>query len=128
MIHEKYLIEFEKEIGAEFPENYRRGILVQNGGLFDVDGMNWHLFPIFDPSDTTGRFESESHVLKATEENNTAPGYPTYALTIGVYGNDLILLFPGGDTFYTWDWMDIRLDDLGCIEAEFVPKIPGYRA
>ena len=121
MIDEKYMIEFEKEINSTLQENYRNAMLDQNGGKFRVNGSDWNLFPIFDPSDKTGRTNLEGDVLRLTKEYSEMLSYPNGALILGEKNEILFITFPGSDGYYQWDFCELECKFTADSYSEFIP-------
>ena len=45
-IDEKIINVCEKQLGARFPESYRKSMMIQNGGVVEIDDLEWDLVPI----------------------------------------------------------------------------------
>ena len=81
IIEEKIIIECEEQLGARFPETYRKSMMNQNGGVVEIDDLEWNLVPIAD-------------IASETNDDATWNGYPNRAVSIGrdMFGDILVLL------------------------------------
>ena len=50
-LKESYVVVAGQDLGARFPESYRRAIQLANGGEIDAAQDNWQLHPIEDTSE-----------------------------------------------------------------------------
>lgn len=107
-IEATYIQECEEELGAKFPESYRRAMLEQNGGLIELDSLEWTLVPIFDPTEPRELSAFDSHVISETKLGSKWNGFPNNAVVIAcnMFGDYLILLRWGqkfSNRVYLWD-------------------------
>ncbi|HFQ5215812.1 TPA: SMI1/KNR4 family protein [Vibrio parahaemolyticus] len=94
-IDEKYIVEFESELGLQLPENYKNGLLCSNGGEVVTSSDVWQLFPVFDKSNRKRVTRTANHILVETKSANEWGGFPCTAVAIASNGmGDLAILVP----------------------------------
>ena len=107
-IDEKFISACEKQLGARFPESYRKSMMNQNGGVVEIDDLEWDLVPIAD-------------IVSETNDDATWNGYPNRAVSIGrdMFGDILVLLRLGpgfSNRVYHWDHDD---GEIYCAAEDF---------
>jgi len=90
----KYIIETEKELGVEFPEEFKKKMTVENGGEIQTEEDEWQLFPFFDKSDSKRISRTCNHIIAETKEAKEWDTFPENAIAIAKngLGDNLILL------------------------------------
>lgn len=90
----KYIIETEKELEIEFPESFKKKMIIENGGEILTDEDEWQLFPFFDKSDSKRISRTCNHIIVETKEAKEWNNFPENAITIATngLGDNLILL------------------------------------
>jgi len=91
----RFIIETEKKLGAKFPLDYVRKMVIENGGEVCVPPDVWMLYPIFDSSDKKRLKRTCNDVVRETQyAARESPGFPDDAVAIGNNGggDQLVLL------------------------------------
>lgn len=90
----KYILETEDELGIEFPEQFKKKMIFQNGGEILTVEDTWQLFPFFDKSDRNRIRRTCNHIIVETEEAKECNNFPENAIAIATngLGDNLILL------------------------------------
>lgn len=104
---ESFVIETERQLGAELPVAYRNSMRIQNGGELEVGEEVWQQYPIADASDRKRLARTANHVLKETAVCLGWLGFPPNALAIAGNGSgDQLVFLKVDDAFqpevYLW--------------------------
>ena len=107
-VESKYIESCEDKLGLKFPEAYKQGMKVLNGGEIETSEDLWILHPFFDTSDRKRIKRTSNHIIAETQSSKGCAGYPDGAITIGMNEcGDLLVLLPDEtnleDVVYRWD-------------------------
>ncbi|RCU50089.1 SMI1/KNR4 family protein [Corallincola holothuriorum] len=92
-LEEKYLAQFELQLGFKLPSSYRAAMAINNGGELVVGEEDWQLFPILDQSDRKRIARTCNHVLRETNEAREWHDFPDNAVAIASNGCGDLLIF-----------------------------------
>lgn len=106
----KYIIETEKELGIEFPINFKTKMIQENGGEFATEEDEWQLFPFFDKSDNKRISRTCNHIVLETKNAKEWTNFPVDGIAIASNGcGDNLILLPFEnnpkqlqETIYLW--------------------------
>ena len=106
----KYIIETEKELGIEFPINFKTKMIQENGGEFATEEDEWQLFPFFDKSDNKRISRTCNHIFLETKNAKEWTNFPVDGIAIASNGcGDNLILLPFEnnpkqlqETIYLW--------------------------
>ena len=108
-IEEKYIINAEKELGADFPADYRVAMMKSNGMEIEIKEFGlWTFFPIFNTADKKLIKRTANHILHENKQAHQWPNFPSDGLAIASddCGNFLIFKRTANkifDEIYDWD-------------------------
>ena len=90
----------ESEIGAKFPDSYRRLMMQSNGGEIAANSDIWNLIPLRDTSDRKRISRTANHVVSETMSLSGFPAWHENAYAIAENGTgDALVMFQDGDRF-----------------------------
>lgn len=106
----KFIIETEKQLDLEFPNNFKSKMIKENGGELITEEDNWQLFPFFDKADNKRISRTCNHIILETKQAQSWDNFPGNGIAIGSNGcGDLLLLLPTsendkklGEEIYMW--------------------------
>ena len=91
----RYIIETEKELGLEFPDNFKNKMLRENGGELTTETDDWQIFPFFDRSDNKRISRTINHIILETKQAKEWNNFPQESVAIAANGfGDFLILFP----------------------------------
>ena len=90
----EYIVETERELELEFPNNFKARMINKNGGEVMTSDDEWQLFPFFDKSDRKRLSRTSNHIILETKQARQWNGFPGNGIAIAEngYGDKLILL------------------------------------
>lgn len=96
-LSEEQLKATESEIGATFPESYRRQMMRSNGGEVNAVSDYWSLIPLRDTSDRKRLSRTANHLLVETKSFSGFPSWPENAYAVAENGTgDALVMFRDG--------------------------------
>lgn len=114
-LSEEQLRATESEIGAAFPDSYRRLMMQSNGGAVSAKSDHWNLIPLRDTSDRKRVSRTANHVIAETKSFSGFPSWHENAFAIAENGTgDALIMFRDGDRFepqvFYWSHEDGALE------------------
>ena len=104
-VEEKYITETELEFDVKFPIEFKKSMIVNNGGEF----YEFQLYPFFDKSSKKRISRTCNHIGLETKRIREWDNFPTNAIAIGSdgSGNCIVLMHNGNkilsDEIFFWD-------------------------
>ena len=93
----------EAKLGRSLPPVLRNRLARDNGGDIRLDGEEWILFPVWDPTNRRTMARTANHIVGETTQARTWASFPPGAVAIaGGQDGDLIVLREGREDFELW--------------------------
>lgn len=92
-VNELMIITAETALGVRFPSAYRARLMHENGGLTQIEGEYWELFPVRDTSDNKRLKRTCNDLVQETKSLRNKWNIPPNAVVIGENGSGDYLLY-----------------------------------
>ena len=101
---EQRIIEAEYAIGRRIPQELRSRLMRDNGGEIVVEGSDWFLHPVWDPTDRKTMGRTTGHILVETAEARSWESFPTDGISLASDGGgDRLILRGDSDQIFLWE-------------------------
>jgi hypothetical protein len=102
-VSEESLVAAEAALGRPLPRHLRERLLQDNGGEIVADGDDWHLFPVWDPTDRRTVRRTANHIVRENAEAREWESFPQGAVAVASNGTgDLLVVCEGSDEIRLW--------------------------
>ncbi|HQV52670.1 MAG: SMI1/KNR4 family protein [Flavobacteriales bacterium] len=98
-VERRFIEDTERELGVQFPDAFKKKMMLMNGSEVSVASEVWQLFPFWDKSDSKRLSRTCNHIGLETKNAKSSLSFPAEAIAIATNGagDHLVFIptFPG---------------------------------